>query len=124
MLVFSLLIQLPAFGYDVTDKFSIGGVLAGAYQYPDVKNDKNRGHGAFIFQPEFSFTPTDIDEIFAKIGFAAGNGLKVIPSITADFSLAINSMALPVSAIIGSSCLQPASVSAIRREPRRNPCSV
>jgi porin len=74
--VFSFLIQLPAFGYDVTDKFSIGGVLAGVYQYQDVKNDKNRGHGAFVFQPEFSFTPTDIDEIFAKFGFAAGNGLN------------------------------------------------
>ena len=28
-----LFIQSSAFGYEITDKFSIGGVLAGAYQY-------------------------------------------------------------------------------------------
>ena len=62
--------------YEVNEKFSVGGVAAGAYQYQDVKNDRNRGRGAFVFQPEFSYKPADIDEIFAKFGFAAGNGLN------------------------------------------------
>lgn len=30
----------------------------------------------FFFQPEFSFRPTSEDEIFAKFGFAADNGLN------------------------------------------------
>lgn len=73
-----------AFGYDITDKFSIGGVLAGAYQYQsvdadvgEVEND-NAGRGALPFQPEFSLRPTEKDMIFAKFGFAAGNGLNEI----------------------------------------------
>ena len=28
-----------------------------------------------VFQPEISFKPTDSDELFAKFGFGAGNGL-------------------------------------------------
>lgn len=71
-----LFIQSSAFGYDITDKFSIGGVLAGAYQYQWVEGDENKGRGALPFQPELSFRPTEHDEIFTKFGFAAGNGLK------------------------------------------------
>jgi porin len=57
---------------------SIGGVLSGVYQYewvngpPDVDN---QGRGAISFQPEISITPTDHNEIFFLLGFAAGNGL-------------------------------------------------
>ena len=69
-----LFIQSSALGYDINDKFSIGGVLAGAYQYQWVDGDDNKGRGALPFQPEFSFRPTAKDEIFAKFGFAAGNG--------------------------------------------------
>jgi hypothetical protein len=71
-------------GYDLTDKFSIGGVIAGAYQQQWVDGDDNLGRGALPFQPEFSFRPTEYDEIFAKFGFAAGNGLKGVT----DFTLA------------------------------------
>jgi porin len=63
----------------VTDKLSIGGVLAGAYQYQDVRGApgfEDTGRGAVPFQPEISFKPTDTDEIFAKFGFAAGNALN------------------------------------------------
>ena len=31
---------------------------------------------ALPFQPELSFRPTDTDEVFLKLGFAAGNGLN------------------------------------------------
>lgn len=71
-----LLFPGTVLGYDITDKFSIGGVLAGAYQYQWVDGDDNKGRGALPFQPEFSFRPTEKDEIFTKFGFAAGNGLN------------------------------------------------
>jgi len=69
-------VQTSANGYDITDKFSIGGILAGAYQYQWVDGDDNIGRGAVPFEPEISFRPTANDEIFAKFGFAAGNGLN------------------------------------------------
>jgi porin len=74
-----MLFQGHAFGYDINDKFSVGGVLAGAYQYQsvdDLSGADDTGRGALPIQPEFSFRPTDKDEIFAKFGFAIGNGLN------------------------------------------------
>ena len=66
--------------YDIDDHFSVGGILAGAYQYansdgPSDTEDLDRG--AVAFQPEVDITLTEVDEIFLKLGFAAGNGLKV-----------------------------------------------
>jgi len=52
-----------SYAYDITDKFSISGVLSGAYQYQWVDGDDNKGRGAIPFQPEFSFQPTEQDEI-------------------------------------------------------------
>lgn len=63
-------------GYDINEKFSIGGVLAGSYQYQWVDGDDSKGRGALPFQPEISFRPTGRDEVFTKFGFAAGNGLN------------------------------------------------
>jgi len=68
--------ETTAFGYEINDKFSIGGILAGAYQYELIKNGDDDGGGAVPFQPEMSFRPTDKDEFFTKFGFAAGNGLN------------------------------------------------
>jgi porin len=69
-----------AFGYDITDKFSIGGVLAGAWQYLEVDDDiedvDDGPKAAVAFQPEMSFRPHENSELFAKFGFAAGNGLN------------------------------------------------
>ena len=67
-----------AWGYDVTDKFFVGGVLAGAWQYLEVNEDGvNDGPKAAVpFQPEMSFRPYENSELFAKFGFAAGNGLN------------------------------------------------
>ena len=70
------LFQGKVSGYDINDKLSIGGVLAGAYQYQWTDGDDDQGGGAVPFQPDFSFRPTEKDEIFAKFGFAAGNGLN------------------------------------------------
>jgi porin len=68
-----------ALAIDVTDKLSIEGVLAGAYQYQDLSDApdfSDTGRGALPFQPEISFKPTEKDELFALLGFAAGNGLN------------------------------------------------
>jgi porin len=69
-----------AFGYDITDKFSIGGVLAGAWQYLEVDDDiedvDDGPKAAVAFQPQMSFRPYENSELFAKFGVAAGNGLN------------------------------------------------
>ena len=71
--------QAQGVAMEITDKFAIGGILAGAYQYQDVSDApgfENTGRGGLTFQPEISFTPTINDEIFAKFGFGAGNALN------------------------------------------------
>jgi len=73
-----------SYAYDLTDKFSIGGVMAGVYQGQWVDGDDNKDRGAFNFEPEFSFRPNDNNEIFAKFGFGAGNGLNGV----SNFNLA------------------------------------
>jgi len=83
-LICVLLVHGKAWAYDITDKFSIGGVIAGGYQYQWADGDGHLDRGALPFQPEFSFRPTETDEIFANFGFAAGNGLNGVT----DFALA------------------------------------
>ena len=77
-LIAALVVFLPvsALAYQINNKLSIGGILAGAYQYQVVNNDEDKGRGAVPFQPEICFTPDENNEIFAKLGFAAGNGLN------------------------------------------------
>ena len=74
-----LLLKGAAFGYEIADKFSVGGVLAGAWQYLEVNQDDvdDGPKAAAAFQPEISFRPFDNSELFAKFGFAANNGLNV-----------------------------------------------
>lgn len=84
-IVAALLFSLPlsAAAYDINDRLSVGGVLAGAGQYQIVSEDDGADdelRGALVFQPELSFRPTSVDEFFVKLGFAEGNGLnKVSP---------------------------------------------
>jgi porin len=74
-----LLLKGVAFGYDISDKFSVGGVLAGVWQYLEVNEDDidDGPKAAAAFQPEISFRPFENSELFAKFGFAANNGLNV-----------------------------------------------
>jgi hypothetical protein len=68
-----------AAAYDVTEQFSIGGVIAGSMQCQRLSGKAgadNECYGALPFQPELSFRPTDSDELFVKAGFAHGNGLN------------------------------------------------
>jgi porin len=63
----------------VLGKLSLGGVIAGAYQHQNVDDApgfNNTGRGAIVFQPEIGFALTDVDEVFTKFGFAAGNALN------------------------------------------------
>ena len=76
-----------AVAYDVSERFSVGGVLAGAVQCQvlegsDVSTlDKSRQagdqcRGAVPFRPEFSFQPNDRHGVRVKLGFSAGNALN------------------------------------------------
>ncbi len=68
----------PGWSSDITEQFSVGGVLAGIVQYQSLSGTsgyENLIRGLIPFQPQFSFTPTKNDQLFAKLGFAAGNGL-------------------------------------------------
>jgi hypothetical protein len=69
---------VPAVAYEVNERFSISGVLAGSMQCQDLSRKAgadNECHGALPLQPEASFRPTGQDELFVKLGFASGNGL-------------------------------------------------
>ena len=71
----------PVFAYDVNEKLSIGGVLASSIQcqhVSDTAGSSNACESASPFQPEMSLRLTESDEIFFKLGFAAGNGLNNI----------------------------------------------
>jgi hypothetical protein len=91
-LLISAAIALPVGvgAYDINDQFSVGGILAGVYQYHDLRGDSgadDAGRGAVVFQPEIRFTPTENDEFFSKLGFAAGNGLnEVSPFVVAPWA--------------------------------------
>ena len=66
-------------GKSVLDKISIGGVVAGAYQYQSVDSApgfEDTGRGAFVFQPEIGVALTEQDELLFHFGFGAGNGLN------------------------------------------------
>jgi carbohydrate-selective porin (OprB family) len=79
LLAWGALMLAPAHAYQINDKLAIGGVLAGAYQYMDLSGAPDgveEDGGAVPLQVEVSFTPTQQDEVFFKLGFAAGNGVN------------------------------------------------
>ncbi len=80
MLAVMAYLPVPAGAYDINDKFSISAVMAGVYQYETTNDteEDDRGRGAFVFQPEASFSPTENDAFFVKFGFAGGNGLAAV----------------------------------------------
>ena len=67
--------------YDIDDKLSIGGIVAGAYQYD---GNGHQGGAAGTILPQLDFRPTKQDEFFVKFGFAAGNAVND----TTQFALA------------------------------------
>lgn len=75
------MLSLNASAYNINDQFSVGGVLAGAVQCQDLSGAPDNADtckGGAPFQLEVSLRPTDADEVFFKLGFAAGNALNEI----------------------------------------------
>jgi hypothetical protein len=67
--------------YEINERLSIGGVLVSTIQCQDVSDApgfSDTCEGAVPFQPEMSIRLTDSDELFFKLGYAAGNGLNNI----------------------------------------------
>jgi hypothetical protein len=59
----------------------VGGILAATPQYQQVSGAPSTGDelkAGVAFQPELSFRPRVSDELFLKLGFAAGNGLNKV----------------------------------------------
>ena len=69
-----------AMAFDINDKLSIGGIIAGIYQYRTVDDSEHEynktGRWGFPIQPEISFRPTKNQEFFVKLGFAKDNELN------------------------------------------------
>ena len=79
----------PAIAYEINEQLSIAGVLAGANQCQNVSDASgfdNACEGAVLFQLELSSRPTEVDEVFIKLGFAAGNGLNDSPFAIAPWA--------------------------------------
>lgn len=76
-----LLLSANASAYDINEKLAVGGVVAGAVQCQNlsgVADSSNTCKGAAPFQLEVSLRPSAADEVFFKLGFAAGNALNEI----------------------------------------------
>ncbi len=76
ILLFVLILKsAPAAAYEITDKFSISGILAGAYQYQFLGDSSpaydDTGRGAVPIQAELSFIPTPSSEFFVKLGLTS-----------------------------------------------------
>lgn len=68
----------PVYAYDVNESLSVGVTIAGALQCqrPSGGDADEECRGAAPVQPELSFRPSATDELFFKLGFAAGNALN------------------------------------------------
>jgi len=79
MALFLSVMLTPVLAYEINDQLSIGGVLAGANQCQDISDApgfSNTCEGAVPVQLEVSIRPTTADEVFLKLGYAAGNGMN------------------------------------------------
>ena len=77
--ILMLAASLQAHAYDVTDNFSISGLIAAGGQCQSLSDDAGEDdacRGAMPVQPELSLRTTDRDEFFIKFGYGVGNGLN------------------------------------------------
>lgn len=85
-----MLLSSPGHAYDVTDWLSLGGVAALGGQCQELADGAGASdacRGALPVQLEASVRPTSQDEVFVKLGFAAGNGLnRVSPFSTVPWA--------------------------------------
>jgi hypothetical protein len=75
-----LLTPVLTAAYDVNDKLTIEGTLTGVYQYGDfnVEGIKDTGRGAGVLDLGINFHPSDKDEFYILLSYAAGNALNTI----------------------------------------------
>ncbi len=82
LLAAGLALAAPPLGAaQVTDELAIGGVLSAAVQCQWLSGKTNAPdscRGAAPFQPDLTYRPTAQDEIFLKLGLAAGNALNPV----------------------------------------------
>ena len=65
--------------YEMTDKLSLNGILAGAMQCQNLSSNtagESTCKSAVPFQPELTYRLTSYDTFFLKLGWALGNGLS------------------------------------------------
>ena len=69
-----------ASAYDVNEKLKIEGTFTGVYQYGDFDSEgtKDTGRGAGVLDLGINFHPTDKDEFYVLLSYAAGNALNTI----------------------------------------------
>jgi len=88
--ILALTATAPGVAHDVTDTLSIGGTAATATQCQVVSGAPDADslcRGAVVVQPMLSYGLGARDELFVKLGFAAGNGLnQVSPWVLAPWA--------------------------------------
>lgn len=75
------LVAAPLAAFEINDQLSIEGVLAAAVQCQRVSAETDAPdtcRSAAPFQPDLTYRPTPQDELFLKLGFAAGNALNPV----------------------------------------------
>jgi hypothetical protein len=83
------LMASEALAYEVNKKLEINVLAAGALQCQEpsgATNADNACRGAGPIQPELIYSPTMQDQVFVKLGFAAGNGLNPISPFVPEVS--------------------------------------
>lgn len=87
----ALALSNQSLAYDLNDKLSINGLIAGAVQCQELSDTdaKDGCKGGLPLQLEATYQATDSDRFFLKAGLAAGNGLNnvspfLIPAWAAD----------------------------------------
>ncbi len=73
------ILTAPALAYDVNDQLAVNVLAAVSMQCQELSGDTqapNTCRGAAPLQPELFYNPTQQDQIFIKLGFAAGNGIN------------------------------------------------
>jgi hypothetical protein len=75
-----LLTPVLTAAYDVNEKLTIEGTLTGVYQYGDfnVEGIKDTGRGAGVLDLGINFHPSDKDEFYVLLSYAAGNALNTM----------------------------------------------
>lgn len=79
-----IILENPAYAYEVNDKFSVNALILGAFQYGVFENNfddngrriADQGNGAFGIDLEFDYSPTEFDTFYSLWQFYLGNSLN------------------------------------------------